>query len=778
MNNKKIILLLSLLVIFGVLFNTQLPTVKAMMTTEEITALIQKLQQQIADLQKQLTQTQSAVPQWCHDFNVSLKVGMTGAEIEALHTVLTKEGFNVSGEEKNEMSFDESTASAVTGFQMKYRDEILSPLGLKYGTGFVGRATKTKLNQLYGCFATAQPTPPPVQPTPVCIQVITPAQNPLNNDCKNFSTPCDVPSSWKKVSSCPVSIIPIPTPTTPTITTSTIPTTTCNSLACSTGYTASSTGEKYSNGCPVQKCVQSTSQPVVGTGTHKFEVLDASKCPGCPVSTTCTPCPDKSTYTIYNAKVIVYDEKGSPISPISTKDTRSGMAVFENLPYGNYIVTIGATGYETSKLTFTVGTNYVDTSTVMLKKLYLTVVSPNGGEKWQKGSSQTIKWNSSSIANVYIQLRKNSQPYSGSEGAISNTIPNTGSFQWTIPPSLPDGDDYTIVVLDPSTAISDVSDSTFSIVTSIDTTSEKTCAELQLSQKYYFDACSDNGYNNVCLNKFSAVYQGCTKDTWNDCTQSNANAAQNILCPVASVSHNITVLSPNGGEAWEMGKNYTIKWSAAGYSSSAVMRIILTDERTDSTKSFSESPLFNVYNTGSSNWTIPLSYQAHANYKIKITTPDEISDKSDSSFSIVSSTVSPSVNVMVPKGGEQYKIGDDIVISWQNPGIATGADLRQTVQLIKADANKTVVRDLGYTTGVGNPGEMKNIKWTVNADAGNYYIKVSNTTPAEHANLSGYSNMFTIISSATGLTDIENQLANIVTAASRLMEEIKNWLER
>ncbi len=35
-----------------------------------------------------------------------------------------------------------------------------------------------------------------------CIQVITPAMNPETKECKEFSTPCDVPKGWKKVGNC------------------------------------------------------------------------------------------------------------------------------------------------------------------------------------------------------------------------------------------------------------------------------------------------------------------------------------------------------------------------------------------------------------------------------------------------------------------------------------------------------------------------------------------------------------------------------------------------
>jgi len=40
-----------------------------------------------------------------------------------------------------------------------------------------------------------------------CIQVITPAQDPVTGKCKNFPTPCDIPAGWKKVEKCP----PLPT---------------------------------------------------------------------------------------------------------------------------------------------------------------------------------------------------------------------------------------------------------------------------------------------------------------------------------------------------------------------------------------------------------------------------------------------------------------------------------------------------------------------------------------------------------------------------------------
>ncbi len=152
--HKKIVLIVSFIAIFGFLFNFGAPTAKAI-TAAEIQALIQQLQAQIVALQQQLTEVQETPVTWCHTFNTNLRVGDSGSEIIALHQALEKMGFGPfdRGEPENSAfdDFTEQTASAVVGFQEKYASEILTPWGLKHGTGFVGKSTRAKLNKLYGC---------------------------------------------------------------------------------------------------------------------------------------------------------------------------------------------------------------------------------------------------------------------------------------------------------------------------------------------------------------------------------------------------------------------------------------------------------------------------------------------------------------------------------------------------------------------------------------------------------------------------------------------------
>ena len=140
---KKIILVISFLAVFSFLFGFNAPIAKAE-TVEELKAIIVALQQQVAQLQKQLDELLGKPKAWCYDFNRNLKYGNAGEEVRALQTALEKEGFyktTISGD------FDEYTSSAVVGFQQKYASEILTPLGLAYGTGYVGSATRNKLNK-------------------------------------------------------------------------------------------------------------------------------------------------------------------------------------------------------------------------------------------------------------------------------------------------------------------------------------------------------------------------------------------------------------------------------------------------------------------------------------------------------------------------------------------------------------------------------------------------------------------------------------------------------
>lgn len=158
-----------------------MPMFAGAQSTADLQALINSLMAQVKQLQAQLLAQQGGgTTPWCHTFNRNLGIGARGDEVKALHSVLEKEGITVNftaGVEgpnaevsvEDVSAYREYTASAVSGFQEKYRSEILTPNNLQNGTGYVGPSTRAKLNQLYGCNSATPPSIPTIPPVPYLV---------------------------------------------------------------------------------------------------------------------------------------------------------------------------------------------------------------------------------------------------------------------------------------------------------------------------------------------------------------------------------------------------------------------------------------------------------------------------------------------------------------------------------------------------------------------------------------------------------------------------------
>jgi hypothetical protein len=118
---------------------------------QELLAQIEQLKKQIAEYQAKINTilAQRGQKTTCGRFERDLYFGMMNSfEVRCLQEFLKSQGVYPKGLITG--NFLDLTQSAVIRFQEKYATEILKPLNLEKGTGYVGEKTRAKINELLG----------------------------------------------------------------------------------------------------------------------------------------------------------------------------------------------------------------------------------------------------------------------------------------------------------------------------------------------------------------------------------------------------------------------------------------------------------------------------------------------------------------------------------------------------------------------------------------------------------------------------------------------------
>lgn len=195
--------------------------------------------------------------------------------------------------------------------------------------------------------------------------------------------------------------------------------------------------------------------------------------------------------------------------------------------------------------------------------------------------------------------------------------------------------------------------------------------------------------------------------------QPNQNYAASNGSPPPPPPPSIIVDSPNGGESWQRGTSYNIKWSSFGGVGSEV-RIelfrggVLNLKITGSTE-----------NDGSYVWAVPSDQAIDSDYQIKITSAANPSyyDYSNNNFSIIDESL---ITVTSPNGGENWQQGTSQNITWDSIG-----DVGSNVRI---DLYKGGVLNLKIISSAENNGSYE---WLIPSDQtvdSDYKIKITSSS--------------------------------------------------
>ena len=143
------------------------------------------------------------------------------------------------------------------------------------------------------------------------------------------------------------------------------------------------------------------------------------------------------------------------------------------------------------------------------------------------------------------------------------------------------------------------------------------------------------------------------------------------ITPAGTVTPTITVTSPNGGQSWQRGTSHAVTWSYTGSPGSTVKITLLKAGVEVGTIITSTS--IGSSGTGSYTWPISSTGLTGSDFKVKVQSISQpgITDTSNSYFTITpAGTVTPTITVTSPNGGESWKAGTPHTVMWTQTGLS------------------------------------------------------------------------------------------------------------
>jgi len=300
----------------------------------------------------------------------------------------------------------------------------------------------------------------------------------------------------------------------------------------------------------------------------------------------------------------------------------------------------------------------------------ITLISPNGGEIWQQGSTQNIRWDYTGDPGPSVKieaLRGNAVLAVINQGAPVGPG-GSGSLNLTLPLNAPLGTDYRIRISSTSISIyTDTSDAPFTI--GADTSSSITVKSpnggenyLQGSNQAIQWTFSGNPGPTVRIEALrdekvlavidpNAPIGSCFTGSYNLTFPYNTPLGSGYKIRVTStsnpawtdtsdasftVSPAITVTTPNGGETYQIGDTLPMNWTYAGNPGPTVNIAVM--KRSATLKTLTGISI-GAGGSGSYQVTIPSLTPSGSDYQIRVTSTSypACSDTSNEAFTISAS---------------------------------------------------------------------------------------------------------------------------------------------
>lgn len=317
-----------------------------------------------------------------------------------------------------------------------------------------------------------------------------------------------------------------------------------------------------------------------------------------------------------------------------------------------------------------------------------TVVQPNGGEDWQIGTVQQVRWTSTGITGlVRIELTRNAGV---SYATITDSTANTGVYPLTITgPATTQARIRVSSFVDPVLAdssnalfsISTVPSATITVVSpnggenwQVGTVQNIQWTSSNLSGKVKIELSRNNGQvftalvdSTIDTGTFPWTVAGPATTAGRVRISSIVNGSVVDISDGAftiSLPPSITILQPNGGENWQIGTTQIIQWTSVNVSGKVKIEV-----SRDGGQSYA-SIIDSVDNTGAFDWVVTGPTTVSARMRITSIVFPAAVDVSDNSFTV---TPAPSVTVVVPNGGEVFQIGSIDTIRWTSGGVTGNA---------------------------------------------------------------------------------------------------------